>query len=107
MQKLLKYSWYNVVQRCVPSASFNIGQKKNAHSLANAAQWCMCLMASVGRQQRDNVADKVLSMLANSRCLLGDCRPLIYPTVLSTNAPPQSTLNKKLFGKNNIYNYTV
>ena len=44
--------------------------------------------ASVGRQQRDNVATKVLPMLANSRCFLGDCRPLIYSTVLSTNAPP-------------------
>ena len=92
----------NAACQLLTSASFNIGQKKNAHSLANAAQWCMCLMASVGRQQRDNVATKVLSMLANSRCLLGNCRPLIYPSVISTNAPPKSTLNKKLFGKSNI-----
>ena len=65
----------NAACQLLINASFNIGQKQkhNAHSLANAAQQCMCLMATVGRQQRDNAAIKVLPMLANNQCLLGNC----------------------------------
>ena len=81
------------------NAKFSIGQKQNVHCLANAAQCCMCFMATVGCQQGDNVATKVLPMFANNQCLLGNCRPLIYIIVLSINAPPQSTVNRSYSAK--------
>ena len=59
-------------------------------------------LATVGCQQGGNVANKVVPMLANNQHFVGNGRSVIYPTAPFINAPPQSTLSKKLFDKNNI-----
>ena len=70
----------NAACQLLTNSKFNIGRKQNVHTLADVAQWCICVMATVGRQQRDNVGTKVCQCrpTINVSCVVADLLFILF-----------------------------